>query len=559
MIFRFTLLLLTVFLLAAASPLQQVAYRARNPELGIVYNPVRWDRQQWEEIFRDPAPPAAWAIMPVGRESCSALTSWWLAGVRRQKLRPALLMDPFLTKNEIEKTIDCAVPLGVRRIILDEYISYHSKNLKRNLCTVITEARQIYENAKRKYPTLELGLNDNWHTWMIDLSQGQAGKSCGAYPYFQYDKTGISVLSKYGNPATGQCGHPTIEEMREQLLDADRTVRDYSKSRKIFLWQLNQHWYPGEGEVLQLFREARKIYGWNRFFLFGPTTDEHSYGNWGYRQQAMREGCFAGDYNWYLPARDYLIRLAEGKQPVISLSLPSVANRGSTISLNGRVVTGGDGIPVQGMQLQITPPLDSVQRFQRDLIAPQKARLALVGVRVNLQLPHKIIGPAKFHLDRVQFSRKDSSTNYVLNPDFNNGLKDWLILSTGSVTAESTGTENYLSATSSANQSISITSVPIFVTPGRSYTVRFDARILQEARNNAYFFVSWYTTSEVRRDRIFMKFPEPRTIATTNSDSAGHFLFQWQPSDAGIYSVAAFYPGSPAYQPAIRTGRIQVN
>ncbi|MCI0604177.1 hypothetical protein L0156_14355 [bacterium] len=552
------LLVLGSFLMAAGKPEQQVVYKDRNPELGIVYRPINWDRQQWDEVFRDPAPPASWAIMPIGRESCSALTSWWLAGVRNKGLRPAVLLDPFLTKQEIEKTIDCSVPLGIRRVVLDEYVSYHSKNLKRNLCTVISEARDIYQNAKRKYPSLQVDIDDNWHTWMVDLSRGQAGSSCGSYPYFQYDQTGISVLSKYGNPATGTCGRPTADEMREQLIDSKQTVRDFSKSGKIFVWQLNQYWYPGTSDVLQVLRETKTLYGFNRFLLFGPTTNNDETGNWGYKSSATREGCVSSGYHWYLPARDYLIRMTEGAKSRMKLTLPTVATRGSLIALDGKIVSSGSGVSGKGIELRITPPSDSLQRFERELIAPPKARLALLGVRVNLQLPHKVIGPATFQLERVQFSRTGSSNNLVFNSEFDNGLNDWLIIGTAPVTHGSNGSENYLQGSASANQSISVTSIPVFVSPKRAYTVRFDARILQEARNNGYFFVSWYTTKEVYRDRIFMNFPSARTVAKTNSSSRGRFAFQWQPSDPGFYTVAAFFPGSPSFQPVLKKRRIEI-
>jgi hypothetical protein len=173
------LLILAALLIGASGPEQRLAYKARNPELGIVYNPRTWDQTQWDQVFNDPNPPAGWAIMPLGTESCSGITSWWLDGVRNQNLRPAILLDPFLTKQQIQSTIDCAYRLGIRRAILDEYISYHHKNLNQNLCAVISDTRDIYQNTKAKYPGMQVDIDDNWQTWMIDLGQGQDGASCG--------------------------------------------------------------------------------------------------------------------------------------------------------------------------------------------------------------------------------------------------------------------------------------------------------------------------------------------------------------------------------------------
>jgi hypothetical protein len=552
------LLILTALLTGATKPAKELAYKARNPELGIVYRPVDWDRQQWDEVFRDPAPPASWAVMPIGHESCSAITTWWLDGVRNKGLRPAILLDPFLTKQEIERTIDCAVTLGVKRAILDEYVSYQNKNLSRNLCTVVSEARDIYQNAKRKYPGLQIDIDDNWQTWIVELGKGQNASSCGKYPLFEYDQTGISVLSKYGNPANGTCNHPTAQEMREQLIDLKQTVRDYARSGKVFVWQLNQHWYPGGPEVLQVFREMKKVYGWNRFLLFGPTTDNAFLGSWGYSSQGVRQGCAPSGYQWYIPARDYLIKMTEGANSKIIANVPSVASRGTYVNVTGRILSGTQGVAVNNLQLRITAPPGSLQRFQQDLIAPPKARLALLGVRVNIELPHKIKGPANFQLERVQFGRTGSSNNLVVNSEFNNGLNDWFIISTTPVTVANNGTENFLQANSTSNQSISITSTPVFVTPGRSYTVHYDARILNEARNNGYFFVSWYTTKEILRDRLFMTFPDARTVTSTNTPANGNFAFQWRSDEPGIFTVGAFFPGSATLQPALKNNRIEI-
>jgi len=555
---------LPLFLLSILSIFTDTAvgqsYKIKNPELGVVYRPINWDRQQWEEVFRDPAPPFAWAIMPVGRESCTAIVSWWLSGVRQKGLRPAVMLDPFLTKQEMEKTIDCSVALGIRRIIIDEYISYHSKNLGRNLCTVLREAREIYENAKRKYPGLQLDIDDNWQTWLSDLGPGQAASSCGSYPYFQYDQTGVSVLSKYGNPAqNGPCGIPTAEQMREQLIDLKPTVRDFSKTGKVFVWQLNQHWYPGSADVLQLFREIKKVYGWNRFLLFGPTTNNDNYGNWGYRASAPGNSCNPDQYQWYLPAREYLIRMTEGNRTKVQFTLPSTATRGSTVPVSGKILSLGKGLAVNNIELQISPPPGALQRMKADLTAPPKARLALLGIRVNLQTTNKLHGEARFDLERVIFTEKGKSSNLVFNSEINSGLDNWLVIATTPVTVGTSGSENYLQADCSANQSIAVTSIPVFVSPGRTYSVRFDARLYKEARGHGYFFVSWYRTDELQRDRIYMNFEDRKTVATASSGSAGNFQFLWQPLEPGIYTVSTFFKGNSAYQPASKSHRIEIN
>ena len=87
---------------------------------------------------------------------------------------------------------------------MDEYISYQTKNNGRPICTVISEVQSIYNTVKRKHPSSAGGINDTWHTWMVELSQGQ-NTGCGGYPHFLSDLTDVSVLSKYGNPAQGTC------------------------------------------------------------------------------------------------------------------------------------------------------------------------------------------------------------------------------------------------------------------------------------------------------------------------------------------------------------------
>jgi len=469
-----------------------------------------------------------------------------------------IVLDPFLTETEIKNTIDCAAPLGIKRAVLDEYVSYQIKNLGRPPCTVLSELRSIISYVDKKHPSIQFAYDDNWQTWITILGRRQ-NDSCGSYPYFKADVAGISVLSKYGNPSQGTCNHPTEQEMEEQLIDLKPVVHDYSKSRKIFVWQLNQHWYPGEDDVLQLFRQMNRVFGWQRYFLFGPTVDNAQQGNWGYTTRASRNGCFQSGFHWYLPAREYLIQMSEGSKSIIRLQGPGSAVRGTSVSFSGTIESARNGIQVNRIELQIRPQADALQTFTRDLIAPPKAVLAVVGVRVNAQLVHNINGPAQFLLDRAQLFRTGSSNNQILNSDFDRNLDDWVLLSTTPVTVVTNGTEKSVSASSSAQQTISLTSTPAVVIPDQSYTVRFDARILQEARNNAYFFVSWLSTSEIRRDRIFMTSPVRQTVAVTSSHPNGSFLFNYQFADPGGYVVSALFPGSKGFQPSLNSRSIVVN
>jgi len=554
---RLAVISLAAFLLASFAP-SATTYRVRNPELGIVYRPSDWDLQQWEEVFRDPNPPMGWVLVPLGQESCKAITSWWRTNAQNRGFKLGIVLDPFLTETEIKKTIDCAAPLGIKRAVLDEYVSYHTKNLGRPLCTVLSELNSIIHYVDKKYPAIQFAYDDNWQTWITTLGRGQAD-NCGSYPYFKADVAGISVLSKYGNPSTGTCGHPTAEEMEEQLIDLKPVVRDHSKSRKTFVWQLNQHWYPGENNVLQLFRQMKRVFGWQRYFLFGPTVDNAQQGNWGYNTGASRNGCFQSGFHWYLPAREYLIQITEGVRSKIRLKGPGSATRGAPVSFSGTIESARKGVQVNRIELQIRPQADALQTFTRDLVAPPKAFFALLGVRVNTQWSYSINESAQFLLDRAQLFQKGSTKNLIPNSDFDNNLDFWFSISTAPVTVVTNGSEKSVSAISSKQQTISLTSSPAFVIPGRSYTVRFDARILQEARANGYFFVSWYLTSEIRRDRIFMTSPVRRTVAATSSNPNGSFSFDWQFADPGSYVVSALFPGSQSFQPSLDSRGIVVN
>jgi len=182
----------------------------------------------------------------------------------------------------------------------------------------------------------------------------------------------------------------------------------------------------------------------------------------------------------------------------------------------------------------------------------------LLGARVNLELLHKIYGSTRFDLSQIHFGRTGSSTNLVRNSDFNNGLNDWFVIATTPVTVENDGSDNFLHASCSINQSISLTSSPVFVTPGRSYTVRYDARIFAEARNSGYFFVIWYATKEIQRDRMFLTFPKAVTVISTDTSADGSFRFRWRSNEPGVFTIGTTFPGSTALQPSIRNNRIEI-
>ena len=94
---------------------------------------------------------------------------------------------------------------------------------------------------------------------------------------------------------------------------------------------------------------------------------------------------------------------------------------------------------------------------------------------------------------------------------------------------------------------------------GRDYIVNFDAKIFTEARNSAYFFVSWNKPGEIRRDRIFMNSPLQQTLIATSSSSDGRFQFSIQPTEVGLYQLFAFFKGNRSFQPAQATINLNVN
>ena len=540
----FTVLLFTAVFAFAES-------RGFDSELGIVYRPpsVAWDAQQWNAIFSDPNPPMGWAVLPVGKEGCGAVNGTWLNKVKKKGLKLAILFTPFLNPSDITRTIDCAVPLGFRRAVMDEYISYQTKNNGRPICTVISEVQSIYNTVKRKHPSFELGINDTWHTWMVELSQGQ-NTGCGGYPHFRYDLTGVSVLSKYGNPAQGTCDHPTSSEMEEQLIDLKPTVKDYSKTGRIFVWQLNQNWYPGGKKVLQLYRWMKPVHGWDRFMLFGPTTEHPTEENWAYNAAGGSENCNSAGFEWFLPAREYLHKIIQGQHASITIQTPGVISRNLDSTVRGRLL-GSSGIPANNVVLQYIPPAGSPQTFQREITAPSNAILAFVGIRVNTQLPNPVRSAAQFSVQRVQLFPTGSTNNLVSNNEFNSGKSAWVISGSGSSNVITEGSENSLSIAANRDQTVSVTSLPMIVSSGRSYTVKFDARIFNQSRNGAYFYVSWNNPGEISRDRMFVTFPLRETLAGARTRADGTFQFNWRPTEAGIYTLFTFFRGTASYRPAI--------
>lgn len=542
-----------------ASLESQRVYQARNPDLGVVYRPssIAWDAKQWKSIFSDPAPPMGWAILPIGNESCGAITRSWLDSVKAKGLQPALLLDPFLSANTIKKTVDCAVPMGFKRAVLDEYVSYHTNTLREPLCSVLADVRSMYGYIKNKYPTFDFGIDDNWHTWMVTLGRGQAD-ACGAYPYFQVDSTGISVLSKYGEPAQGMCGHPTADEMREQLVDLKPTVRDYARTGNIFVWELNRNWYPGEDEeVLQFYRQMKPILGWTPFLLFGPTTNVALQDNWSYLGTSLGRSCPGSNYNWYLPAREYLIRIEEGRATSVNIKGPSQTVIGTSSIYTGQLKTAS-GLAQASVQFQVVPPPGSLQHFSATVTAPSRAYLAFVGVRVNTKLPNDIRGSADFRLQRAQLFQSGSTRNLLPNSDFNSGLSSWVLLSTASAGVISDGAEKSLSVQASRSQTVTLSSLPVIVIPGRTYTVNFDAQIFTESRNNACFYITWNDPGSSPARPLFLRFPDRQTLATATTDGSGRFAFRWQPAFKGPYNLFAFFPGTRNYVPSIASTSVFV-
>ena len=525
-------------------------------ELGVVYRPpvVSWDARQWSAVFADPAPPMGWAVLPVGKEGCAAVNQAWLNSAKRKGLKLAILFTPFLEPSDFIRTVDCASRLGFTRAVMDEYISYQTRNNGRPLCTVLSEVRSIYSTVKRKHPSFELGINDQWHTWMVDLARGQ-NDACGGYPHFRYDLTGISVLSKYGNPAQGTCNHPTAAEMEEQLIDLKPTVKDHSRTGRIFVWQLNLNWYPGGEDVLQLFRSMKAVYGWDRFPLFGPTTESPTEANWGYNTRGGAENCTSAGFEWLLPARRYLARIIQGQRTTVSLQAPANAGRNSTVTVSGRLSPATSNT----VELQAIPPPGAPQSFRMQIRSPSNAFFALVGVRVNAQLPNPIRAPAQFSVQRVRMFQTGATRNLVINSEFDDGLRNWIVSGNGGVGVAAEGSEKSLSVSSSAGQSVSVTSLlPIIVSGGRDYTIQFDARVFQESRNGAYFYVSWGRTEEIRRDRMFVSFAPRQTVASATARPDGVFQFNWTPAEIGVHSLFAYFRGTRAYQPAIATAQVNV-
>jgi hypothetical protein len=242
----------------------------------------------------------------------------------------------------------------------------------------------------------------------------------------------------------------------------------------------------------------------------------------------------------------------------MELSGPSFVSRDSIVNLSGRI-TAGSGLQTGGIELQYIPPAGSPQSFRREITAPSGAILAFVGIRVNRELPNPIKGPAHFSVQRAQLFETGSNDNKVNDGEFNHGTDGWLIVGSTPVRAVTNGSEKSIEVDAAANQQTQITSSPIRVKSGRNYIVNFDARIYTEARNNAYFFISWNKPAEIRRDRMFMDFPLQQTLIATSSGPDGRFQFTILPTEVGRYQLFAFFKGSRSFQPAQASINLNVN
>ena len=177
---------------------------------------------------------------------------------------------------------------------------------------------------------------------------------------------------------------------------------------------------------------------------------------------------------------------------------------------------------------------------------------------MNAQLPNPTPGPAHFTVQRVQMYATGGTNNLVSNSEFDSGFSSWIVTGSGAAEVITQGTEKSLSVQASRQQGISVTSLPIVVIPGRSYTVKFDAQVFQESRNGAYFYVSWNNPGEIRRDRMFVTFPRRETLASTNTRSDGTFQFNWRPTQQGIYTLFTYFRGNSSYRPAMAQTSVNV-
>jgi hypothetical protein len=249
--------------------------------------------------------------------------------------------------------------------------------------------------------------------------------------------------------------------------------------------------------------------------------------------------------------------MSEGQPSNLRLDGPQTAIRGSRVPLSGVIKTSG-GVQVSNIELQVVPPPGTIRNFTLETKAPGDAILAIAGVRVNSQLPDHTEGPANFALLKAGLYETGKTKNLISNGDFDDDLRNWFVSGNASIRIVADGFGKSLAAQCSTNQSVSVTSLPATVIPGRSYTVSFDSRIFEEGRNSGYFFVAWLALNdEVRRDRFFMKFPDRQTIASTSSRSDGRFSFDWTPQETGAYSLFAFFQGTRSIQPSI--SRLNIN
>ena len=96
--------------------------------------------------------------------------------------------------------------------------------------------------------------------------------------------------------------------------------------------------------------------------------------------------------------------------------------------------------------------------------------MAFVGVRVNSQLEDPIKDPVHFWLQRAQLFEEGSNQRSCKRWEIDHGTNGWVILGTTPARVITSGSEKSLEVQANKNQTMQISSLPIQIRGGRTYS-----------------------------------------------------------------------------------------
>lgn len=221
-------------------------------------------------------------------------------------------------------------------------------------------------------------------------------------------------------------------------------------------------------------------------------------------------------------------------------------------NLNGKLSTGGTGIPGASIQVTAQPMSGSsaITTYTITGTVPSAARTAIVGARINSEC-YSCNGNTDLSVYAFQYNETPPATASK-TWDFNSGLLGWLY--GPGLEAYDPGPAPYtqgLRITAQPGQAKGLNSNAIAVTAGAQFTLKVTARVSPLSVGSGYFTLIWFDVNGNEPSREIIMF-QPQTITVGSPATAADGSFSIGTAlDPNIYQFTAAYGGSSTQWPSM--------